>query len=566
MSSGLDARPGAITLGLDDLVDLAWKGRIRVPHFHRDFKWTRQDVIWLFDSILRRYPIGSLLLWRRPAPRQRVVLGAIEIDAVAMDDARWVVDGQQRITSLANVLHPEGQRDARFALGYNLQEECIVGLPPVEDPLVVPLHVVFDLAKVLTWFADHPEVVEHQAKAFGLTKHLREFGVPVYQVFQDDIHVLQDIFDRMNNYGKRLSRAEVFSALNAETEAEAGDRLTIDRIAEHIDDRFGFGMIDAETALRAILARRSPDIQRDIRLEFDDANRHGLEFRNEDEDTALAEGEKAVERAVAFLGAIGVPHFTFLPYKYLLIVLTRVFAHHPVLDPTNSRLLGRWFWRAALLGPEIFKGSATGAAHGLCGRVRPDDLTGSVRDLLGALDRPQPGLPELRHFRTNEAATKIVLCSWWDLGPRDPNSGLPYEQPQLAETLTERSTAADAVRYLVPYRQVPQRYRLWAANRVLMPSIAEPTNVVGDALVWRPPDVDEEQWQQVHRSHGITPEIAVLLASDDVERLLVARQTELAQVLESFLQRKCEWGFENTPPLAEMVIEDLSSEEGDDAV
>lgn len=72
MSSGLETRPGAITLGLDDLVELAWDGRIRVPHFQRDFKWTRQDVIRLFDSILRRYPIGSLLLWRRPAPAQKI--------------------------------------------------------------------------------------------------------------------------------------------------------------------------------------------------------------------------------------------------------------------------------------------------------------------------------------------------------------------------------------------------------------------------------------------------------------------------------------------------------------
>jgi hypothetical protein len=239
--SGLEARPGAITLGLDDLVDLAWKGRIRVPHFQRDFRWNRQDVIRLFDSILKRYPIGSLLLWRRPAPRQRVALGAIEVDAPAVDDATWVVDGQQRITSLANVLHPDGQRDPRFALGYDLRHGEIVELAPAEDPQVIPLSVVFDLAKVLTWFAERPEAAEHRSKAFELAKYLREVKIPAYQVVQDDIEVLQDIFDRMNNYGKRLSRAEVFSALNAGPESEADDRLTIGRIAEYIDDRSDFG-------------------------------------------------------------------------------------------------------------------------------------------------------------------------------------------------------------------------------------------------------------------------------------------------------------------------------------
>jgi hypothetical protein len=36
-------------------------------------------------------------------------------------------------------------------------------------------------------------------------------------------------------------------------------------------------------------------------------------------------------------------------------------------------------------------------------------------------------------------------------------------------------------------------------------------------------------------------------------------------VLESFLRRKCEWGFENTPPLHELLIEDLDGEGDNDA-
>ncbi len=566
MSSGLDTRPGAITLGLDDLVDLAWAGGIRVPHFQRDFRWTSQDVIRLFDSIIRRYPVGSLLLWRRAAPAQRITLGALEIDAPGLSEALWVVDGQQRLTSLANVLHPEGRRDPRFALGYDLRDRSVVGLPPIEDPFVIPLPVVFDLAEVLAWFAGRPEAAEHQSKAFELAKHLREFSIPAYQVVEDDVGVLQDIFDRMNNYGKRLSRAEVFSALNAGPESEADDRLTIDRIAAHVDDRFAFGRIDADTVLRAILARRGPDVQREIRLEFDNANRRGVvEFSDEDEDTAFSAGEEALARAVAFLQEIGVPHFTLLPYRYLLIVLTRTFAHHPDPDPVNRRLLARWFWRAAVLGPGIFKGSTTGAMRTLCGKVRSGDLTGSVRELLDALEIAEPTLPELRRFRTNEADTTITVCSWWDLRPRDPTTGLPYEQAQLAEALIERSTVADAVRYLIARRSVPARYRLWAANRVLVPDLVEPTDLVGGLLQQPPLDLDEQQWRDVLRSHVITDEIMDLLVDDDVERLLTARQAELARVLESFLKRKCEWGFEHTPPLAEMVIEDLPDEEGDDA-
>ena len=39
---------------------------MRVPHFQRSFRWDARDVGLLFDSILRGYPVGSVLLWNAP--------------------------------------------------------------------------------------------------------------------------------------------------------------------------------------------------------------------------------------------------------------------------------------------------------------------------------------------------------------------------------------------------------------------------------------------------------------------------------------------------------------------
>lgn len=64
MSAGLDTRPTATTLDVEQLTKWAWEGRIRIPHFQRPLRWQRDDVIKLFDSIVRGYPVGSLLLWR----------------------------------------------------------------------------------------------------------------------------------------------------------------------------------------------------------------------------------------------------------------------------------------------------------------------------------------------------------------------------------------------------------------------------------------------------------------------------------------------------------------------
>ncbi|WP_344948772.1 hypothetical protein [Sphaerisporangium flaviroseum] len=213
-----------------------------------------------------------------------------------------------------------GARESRFALAYDLREERFVPRQSVDVPHVIPLPTLFDLRKVLTWFAAHPEISDLQDKAFNLTTVLRQYPIPAYQVEQEKAEVLQDIFDRMNNYGKRLSRAEIFSALYAGDE-EGNDRsLTIDAISAHLDERLWFGRIDNDTVLYAILARRGPDVQREIRLEFDDRNRRGVsDFPGEERDAAYQAGEDALHRAVQFLQHdAGVPHFTLLPFRYLL--------------------------------------------------------------------------------------------------------------------------------------------------------------------------------------------------------------------------------------------------------
>ncbi|MGH3889102.1 MAG: DUF262 domain-containing protein [Pseudonocardiaceae bacterium] len=550
MAMALDSLPSATTMDVESLVSMAWRGKIRVPRFQRDFRWSWEDVRRLFDSIVRGYPIGSLLLWVRQAPQETLQLGALTIEATESTDALWVVDGQQRITSLANALDPRGQADPRFALAYDLREKQFVRVPKTEDPLVIPLPVLFDLQQILIWFNDHPGITDYLGQASSITRTLRQFQIPAYQVIQDDQKVLQDIFDRMNNYGKRLSRAEIFSALNAE---EEDGQLTIDLIAEHIESDLRFGTIDGNTVLPAVLARRGTDVKRDIRDEFVGADDEGR-------DAAFEAGEQALRRAVSFLQQDAfVPHFSMLAYRYLLVPLARLFAHHPNPDPRNRRLLRRWYWRAAVVGPQQFKAGTGDAARLLCARVREDDLTASVQGLLEAVEQNNSVLPDLNSFATNQADTKIVLCSWWAAGPRNPETGERYEIGDLADCLVDRATARDAVRYLAPRRFVPKQLRPWAANRVLMPVLSVDSEEVDSLFVGGPGLFDANvNWRQVLDSHTLTDQIIGLLRAGAPSEALKARQELLTRNLQDFLRQTCEWGFEDTPPLSELTMEDES--------
>jgi hypothetical protein len=349
----------------------------------------------------------------------------------------------------------------------------------------------------------------------------------------------------MNNNGKRLSRAEVFSALN---DQDTDGQLTIDLISEHISSDLNFGTIDGNTVLQCVLARRGPDVKRDIHDEFASEGDEGR-------DAAYHEGEIALRLAVSFLQQDAlVPHFSMLAYKYLLPPLARLFAHYPNPDARNCRLLRRWYWRAAIAGPQQFKAGTGDAARLLCSRVLTNDLSRSVQNLLGLVEQSSPILPELRNFATNQAGTKIVLCSWWAAGPRNPDTYEPYEIADLASCLVDRTTAREAVRYLAPSNSVTKELRPWAANRVLMPIIDVDSEEVGMQLTGNP--AADKEWLQVLTSHSLTAEIAKMLRTGKQSQALKERATLLSKRLEDFLQSMCEWGFENTPPLTELLLDD----------
>ena len=47
-------------------------GLLQIPAFQRDFIWTNESKLDLFDSLKKGYPIGSILLWQ-PVPDKRQV-------------------------------------------------------------------------------------------------------------------------------------------------------------------------------------------------------------------------------------------------------------------------------------------------------------------------------------------------------------------------------------------------------------------------------------------------------------------------------------------------------------
>src|ERR1700722_5835693 len=95
----------------------ATMGHINVNYFlpaiQREFVWTPEKVVQLFDSLMRGYPISSFLFWElKPENRDRWQVYRFVQDATGggthnalasidgVQQLTLVLDGQQRLTAL----------------------------------------------------------------------------------------------------------------------------------------------------------------------------------------------------------------------------------------------------------------------------------------------------------------------------------------------------------------------------------------------------------------------------------------------------------------------------------
>ena len=85
---------------------------IFLPHIQRPFVWEEDQMLRLFDSLMRNYPIQTFLFWRtKDEIKARKFMDRIEWDADLSDfyqpnmskkgvEKVFVLDGQQRLQTL----------------------------------------------------------------------------------------------------------------------------------------------------------------------------------------------------------------------------------------------------------------------------------------------------------------------------------------------------------------------------------------------------------------------------------------------------------------------------------
>lgn len=334
--------------------------KIQIPPFQRSFVWQPKEIRFLLDSIYRGYPIGSFIFWKtnRKLPRTRRI-GNLEIERHISEGAEisYVIDGQQRITSLYAAVKGSAIDDEHFRFLFDLrgkkfivsktddQDEAVLGSKDLEN-LQISIRTVFteSRASYNKIIRSYPE--EHQSVLDNLYDRFVGYRFSVIQVIDqpaDDeegqsegVRQVVRMFSRINETGRKLS---VVAKMVARCWGEGFDlRESLDNFFEKNSE---LSSIRDETLLQAasVILNYKKARSRDI---LEKTNIRKLEAEWEKITTSFLISIDFVKTKIK------IKNLKYLPFDAILVPLTYLFYKSPSLNFKQSQFVEKWFWRVSL--------------------------------------------------------------------------------------------------------------------------------------------------------------------------------------------------------------------------
>lgn len=231
-----------------------------LPNIQRPFVWKEDQIERLFDSILREYPIGSLLVWKTKSEiKRRKFIDNYKQDIKLTDfyvpeDATQkmlVLDGQQRLQSLIigligsydsrelciNVLSGELVAPEDIRYNFKFMHHSEIKAPWFKLKEIVFSNKEYDeIAEVIkTMFGRELSEIENRKITRIVAKIARIFGTEenlVYQIVdsvdnpelytEDDI---VEVFIRANSGGTPLGKSDLLFSLLTSSWDEADEKM-----------------------------------------------------------------------------------------------------------------------------------------------------------------------------------------------------------------------------------------------------------------------------------------------------------------------------------------------------
>lgn len=373
----MDRDIGTDDLKIEPFVEKLRTDKFLIPTFQRDFVWEPENVIKLWDSIFRFYPIGSVLYWETDSYlHTHRKLGGFTFphdeDTVRkFKEWSYILDGQQRATSLlVSMLGGKGKvkddEDFDYALYFDATDATFFFVSELEKrrKKVNPAFLI-RLRDVPKWkFTFYKDISTKEGFNPSIENNLQQlsriftdYKISLIRIKGVGVNEVCEIFERINQEGKRLDPVDIIVARTYRNEdKEKGQKgfylrdnlrglkqvlIAQGNRFQHIDDLAVIQMVAICLRKLETGKRRSfgitPAALDNLTTEVLEANWNST--------------QKTTLETIKLLWDMKIHGPDMLPYTYLAFPITY---HLHNNKAANRSVVKQWFWRTAF-GVEDFR-------------------------------------------------------------------------------------------------------------------------------------------------------------------------------------------------------------------
>ena len=198
-------------------------GEIRIPHFQRGIVWDTKKTAALLDSVLKNVPFGKITFWESTLSLadDRLIIPTTRSESFSV--FKYILDGQQRITSLyktfnASIPEYKDYRKIYVDATINPKTFTLDALaffkPSNENPKHFPVYMLFDEnPKLRALLREMSFEVEEQDNLFDYKERLSNFYVHYDTVKTEHQEVAASVFVAINNGSSKLTETDIMAAI-----------------------------------------------------------------------------------------------------------------------------------------------------------------------------------------------------------------------------------------------------------------------------------------------------------------------------------------------------------------
>lgn len=399
------------------------RGTYAIPAFQRDFVWKPNQIIDLFDSISKGYPIGSIILWKPTKEEVPMAKDVVTEEIKEKPEAEYfILDGRQRTTAFFGCIYDWTDKPELFRLYYDPEQETFVY--KTKRNLRSRLYAVsdvFDTFKMLGLLQSIQNEITDEDLSRKYIERIKELNTILQQyeigevlIDNSTLEESSTVFSRINSKGTDISKVAMLQAM---TYKDKNSVLLADSINKIIDSLSVYGFSDMKTDDVLNCCYRYID------KNFYD-NKVSETLVKADLESIMPRLERDVTSAVKFLNErCGVINYRLLPYNRQLIAISSFFKEKPSPTETELKEMEKWFFYTTY--QQTFLNGSLGNVRSVFRRF-DDYLNGKSESPIEYHKIDIDSRLDFKYSTSSAQSNFISLCQVLNRRREDPDTKLEY--------------------------------------------------------------------------------------------------------------------------------------------